>query len=519
MSHEGIDLDYIDFDGLADHAGELGNVNTESAVPLSEQASSRPLADLLMDKIVQAESFLTFSNQIDEINRIMGMKYSSARDVAGVLAQDVGLITKLLKLVNSSFYGSFSRKGVSTLSEATIVLGTEEVKQAAANLKLFELMQQGAGSKALKIKTLDAFMRSMLAREIALKAGVTRLEEVRVCAMFKDLGGYLVLMFSPNTYLEIEVDAEEDWNDDGRERVSRRVLGMTYSEFGQRVAGHWGFPKRILQSMAFASPLAVRPKDTGSVEMITHICNFAKALCDLYRRGLGDNFSQELTELVVRYGTVLDIGVKDSREIMDLCKKRIRKHAALLNVSSDILEGNPLTGTMESHRVEVQKRGLGKVTELLESGGSIHKVLKAVVETLYSTSDFTRVCLMVKNLANKTMDARFAVGENPADSRKRFCFKMTAGDDIFNRSLSAKEDAVVEDVQGYQGEEGSIPGWFQDLGGLRGFALFPVVVESNRVALLYVDWDRSNTPSKENLFQAGRFRDVVVRAFTAVKRS
>ena len=382
MSHEGIDLDYMDFNGLADHAGELGNVNTESAVPLSAQASSRSLADRLMDKIVQAESFFTFSNQINEINRIIGMKYSSARDVAGVLAQDVGLITKLLKLVNSSFYGSFSRKGVSTLSEATIVLGTEEVKQAAANLKLFELMQQGAGSKALKIKTLDAFMRSMLAREIALKAGVTRLEEVRVCAMFQDLGAYLVLMFSPNTYLEIEVevDAEEDWNDDGRERVSRRVLGMTYSEFGQRVAGHWGFPKRILQSMAFASPLAVRPKDTGSVEMITHICNFAKALCDLYRRGPGEKFSQELTELVARYGTVLDIDVKDSREIMDLCKKRIRKHAALLNVPSDVLEGNPLTGTMESPRVEMQKRGVGKVTELLESGCGIHKVLKAVVE-------------------------------------------------------------------------------------------------------------------------------------------
>lgn len=55
-----------------------------------------------------------------------------------MILKDLSLTAQVLKLVNSSIYRQFSDKGISTLSEAMIILGTDEIRELAAGLKIFE---------------------------------------------------------------------------------------------------------------------------------------------------------------------------------------------------------------------------------------------------------------------------------------------------------------------------------------------------------------------------------------------
>ncbi len=81
------------------------------------------------------------------------MKYASANDIAQAILNDVPLTSKLLKLVNSSYYAHFSAEGISTITEAMIIVGTDQIKFLAASLKLIELMQDLGDSNILKETT------------------------------------------------------------------------------------------------------------------------------------------------------------------------------------------------------------------------------------------------------------------------------------------------------------------------------------------------------------------------------
>ncbi len=147
--------------------------------------------------------FLSFSNQIRDVNQILTMKYSSANDIADVILKDMALTAKLLKLVNSSFYGQFSDNGISTISEAMIILGTEEIKLAAASLKIYEIMNDVANIQVLKDKAVKSLQRSIIARELAVDEKIKDAEAIQITAILYDFGEYLVALFFPEVYINI----------------------------------------------------------------------------------------------------------------------------------------------------------------------------------------------------------------------------------------------------------------------------------------------------------------------------
>lgn len=202
--HTGIELDLIDFS------------SKNRQFPFSEHPDSeenkidyKEFIKTLYGNIMKNGPFLAFSTQIRDVNQILKMKYSSANDIADVILKDMALTTKLLKLVNSSFYGQFSNKSIATISEAMIILGTEEIKLAATSLKIYELMKDITNIKILKDMAIRSLQRSIIARELALGEKIKDAEAIQISAMLYGFGEYLVAFFSPKVYINIEIAIDE----------------------------------------------------------------------------------------------------------------------------------------------------------------------------------------------------------------------------------------------------------------------------------------------------------------------
>ncbi|MFA5905364.1 MAG: HDOD domain-containing protein, partial [Desulfobacula sp.] len=198
--HAGIELDVIDFSVLNRHSPFSVDSDTDE-----NKIDHKAFIKMIYSNIMKNDHFLSFSNQIRDVNQILKMKYSSASDIANVILKDMALTTKLLKLVNSSFYGHFSNKKIATISEAMIILGTEEIKLAAASLKIYELLKDVANVKILKDKALKSLQRSIMARRIATDENIKDEEAIQITAMLYEFGEYLVALFSPNVYINIEI--------------------------------------------------------------------------------------------------------------------------------------------------------------------------------------------------------------------------------------------------------------------------------------------------------------------------
>ncbi|MCK5162780.1 MAG: HDOD domain-containing protein [Desulfobacula sp.] len=325
--HAGIELDVIDL-------SQLNRISSfqDHSILHSSKINHKTFVKDLLKKVLNHDSFLSFSVQIRDVNKILKMKYSSASDIADVILKDVALTTKLLKLVNSSFYGQFSNKGIGTISEAMIILGTEEIQLAAANLKIYELMQDIANIKVLKDKALKALQRSIIARQIAIDEGIKGAEAIQIGAMLYDFGEYLVALFSPEIFINIEICIDE--KNVTREQASKSIIGISYSELGRFVASKWNLPSSIIYVMKPVTNCNVDKNKLSAEDIQRYICAFSNELCNIEFSREGELIGKKIVEISGNYKKCLEIQATKSVELLKMSGNKITKHASILKVST-----------------------------------------------------------------------------------------------------------------------------------------------------------------------------------------
>src|SRR3954469_6525892 len=97
-------------------------------------------------------------------------------EIARIVSRDPALSSKILRTVNSSFYGR--SQSVSQVSQALVILGLQSVKTLVLGFSLVSNLQQ---NKATGFKHLDYWKRSIYAataaKTLAAKMHMVQVEE------------------------------------------------------------------------------------------------------------------------------------------------------------------------------------------------------------------------------------------------------------------------------------------------------------------------------------------------------
>ena len=88
----------------------------------------------------------TLPRTVLRITELINNPMTSARDLAKVISDDQVLTAKLLKLVNSSFYGFPQR--VSTVTVAIVLLGFDAIKSLLLTTSVFDIFSKDKKEKA-----------------------------------------------------------------------------------------------------------------------------------------------------------------------------------------------------------------------------------------------------------------------------------------------------------------------------------------------------------------------------------
>ncbi len=513
----GIELDLIDLS----HIPEL-----QQNKNFQEEGSA--LSGILrgLDKNASLSRVLhTFSGQIEEINRIIKMKYASTKDIAEVILKDVALSSRVLNLVNSSFYGQFTHKGISSIPEAMVILGTEEVKQAAASLLLFDFMRDISKSEMLKEKSLAGLMRGMMAKEIAAEANYKDYDEFQICAMLYDIGEQIILFCRPDDYKTIE-KLSMDENID-MEVASKNVLGTPFTEIGSAIASKWGFPPSVIETIQVVDSYHLDPKNLCTKHLKILVSSFTNELSNIDWRFGEKQRMENLERTVIRYGDILEIGMQKAERLLNTSIERIEKHAKQLRLNlrksrfdrqflpdkfneagmeagmgqlSPSPVSSPSGAFSSSNQAEDNENKITWVenqVKIIHAGLSTHfklsEVLLGVIKTIHQGFFFSRISICIMNRQKNIMAVRLVLGDELKSFGPKFNFKvLDKGKDVFNKALTTGLDMIVEDTRD-TGNKNWIPGWYQRAGFADAFCLFPLIVEGKRVGLIYVDWKKDQT--------------------------
>lgn len=90
-----------------------------------------------MNKVIESGALPTLSTVASTLINITGKEETTTYDISKLIAQDFSLSTKILKVVNSSFY-NFPNE-VRTIQQAIAILGTNAVRSLVLSFSFLNL--------------------------------------------------------------------------------------------------------------------------------------------------------------------------------------------------------------------------------------------------------------------------------------------------------------------------------------------------------------------------------------------
>jgi putative nucleotidyltransferase with HDIG domain len=263
---------------------------------------------LIRNRLKNVQSLPTLPPIAAKLNKMVEDEDITAAAIEAVIAKDQAMTTKLLKIVNSPFFGFPQR--VSTISNAIVLLGFNVIRTLIVTSSIFETMQ--SSDISLWEHSLGcAACAGILAKRKKLKSP----EEVSTAGLIHDLGKVVIRAEFPEKFVEIQkiVEAEQI----PMREAEIKCIGIGHAEIGSELAKLWNLPQRLIEPIKHHHDI----NDNLIFKDITAIIHFS----DILVRGLGFGSGGDpwVPDLDEKAWKIIKIGKNDLKEILEEMDSKI----------------------------------------------------------------------------------------------------------------------------------------------------------------------------------------------------
>jgi len=194
------------------------------------------------------------------------------KELAVTITNDQALATKVLKTVNSSFYGL--RKPCSTINQAIIMLGLSAVKTLALG---FSLVSTLAKFEGLDFDLQSYWRRALLSgiggKCFAAEAKTGNDEECFLGGLLQDVGQLAMCMGLGPAYVEAIKSAGTDHR--AVARLEILAFEMTHADVGAMLAQRWKLPPELVMPVKYHERPTAAPVDQLKIVKAVGLGNIA----------------------------------------------------------------------------------------------------------------------------------------------------------------------------------------------------------------------------------------------------
>ena len=231
--------------------------------------------------IEKIDDLPTLPRTVLQITGLVNDPKSSAKDLARVITDDQVLTVRLLKLVNSSFYGFPQR--ISTVTGAIVLLGFDAIRNLLLTTSVFDLF---ANRNRQKKQDQERFWDHSLGCAVGAKVignylRHDKIEELFVSGLLHDIGKIVEMMFLPDEFSKIVAAVNRD--NILMTTAENNVLGYNHAEVGKLLAEKWNLPVKLVQVIAHHH----HPDNAGSFAVEAAIVHLADIFCRALNMGYG----------------------------------------------------------------------------------------------------------------------------------------------------------------------------------------------------------------------------------------
>jgi len=297
LGHSNCNLDVVKeierlcLERLMDEDDEMKRQTVSAASPPSLKPSSPP--DLfrkgkggpedLFDSEVHLDSLPSVYHHIIQV---INSPRSSSGQIAEAISTDVNLTARLLRLVNSPFYGFPSK--VDSISRAVTLIGTREIMVLASGVSVIQFFE-GIPSEVLDMHSFwkHSIATGIFSRILCRYKGLNE-EQAFVAGLLHDIGRLVMFRKLPNASAAVmQLVAEQSIV---LSEAEHKVIGFDHAAVGARLLQKWKFPA-VLPDMVAGHHAPSQARDPIAA-CVVHIADTLALI-----RGIGSTGSDQASAL------------------------------------------------------------------------------------------------------------------------------------------------------------------------------------------------------------------------------
>jgi HD-like signal output (HDOD) protein len=234
---------------------------------------------LIQQAIKKVTAIATLPEITAKIIKTVEDPKSTAAALHKIVSHDPALVTRILKVVNSAFYGLPGQ--IASIERAIVLLGLNAIKNIAVAASLGQLFRgvklcEGFTAKDLWTHCIGV---GVVARELARQGKLQLADEAFLAGMIHDIGLLVQLQTAPEKLREVCEKAKTD------ERpfceIERDIIGVDHQQLGAGLSEAWKFPR----SCQMVAGYHHQPTALSTDRVLTCLVNIADTLCAQHAKG------------------------------------------------------------------------------------------------------------------------------------------------------------------------------------------------------------------------------------------
>jgi len=247
----------------------------------------------LKNKINNIKDLPTLPDVVIQCNKLLQNPDVLLADLVKIIEEDQSIATKILRIVNSAFYG-FPGK-ITTISQAVIILGFNTIRNIMLSVSVFSAFPAKEDSDLFN---LTKFWKHSVgcgstAKILCEKLKVANSGEIFIAGLLHDLGKIvLVQFFQKEFYRALQAAHQKNIL---IFEAEKEEFGASHSQVGKYLAERWKLPPNLIEVITYHH----NPSQSKIATELTSIIHLSDIICRGINIGYsGDNSIPEIDNYV-----------------------------------------------------------------------------------------------------------------------------------------------------------------------------------------------------------------------------
>lgn len=435
---------------------------------------------------------------VAELRKLTSDPKTTANQVTEVILREPSLGTRVLHLVNSSFYRR--AKPIMTVSQAVIQIGMKPLSELCAGLVLLQKFiplarRGGAFADCLQKTILTSLLSSNISAELSATNQTVKVDETGYLAgSFSELGTLLLAYYFPQVY-ESAIKRAESKRQDLSQSISE-ITGLSPSQLSIEVIEALGLPKFYRDTIVNAQSVATPGAAANSQPMPEELARVSKAI--FAAQNISDvvvhsKNKQQLDAIISSVTAKIGLPPRALNSIVGELPNTFKNHCSSIELQLPSLpefveaysEATPAGGTEQPSSLQEDKfaQFVDEIRQAVESHEPPATVITTVMETFAWSLNFDRVLLLLIASGKRKLVGRMLLGR--MENFNPQTFERPVGNEA--NPYAPDATAFRESRPVFNGDPLLDKGW--------PLAVIPVGFGQKAIGVIYAD--RTATESRE----------------------